>query len=938
MKQSVTYRSVWGLLLIALAFSPLYSQAQRFIPKKVKLNNVAGFQSATNYTVVGDSGTIYTTLNAGQTWVKDTINTTYNIKQITTRFSANIWARLAVGDSGLFAFSLGAAGQNYNWSVVNLNTKRTLRAVSGGGAWYGGDGVMAGDSGTVYFWHRQNNNNNVFNFSRPEWGNIYSMHVRRYETSSGGLRRQDLIFGGDSGRVYTMFRDSSQVTNRVDSTFIFRTINFDSLTTGRIITIAPGNTPGGRLIAYANNGDILNIIPQGQGLYRATLVTNTPQTVNGLACTRLPQLNAAAFASQAWNVRWNVMIGNNGNIQGAYTDGGDGLRSLHCGNSGTNLNLNGIYGYQPSGLPPQFIIVGDSGVVINTARAAAVPAIIEPLGPTAFCKNAGSVILRDTLAGNYTYQWFRNGVAIPNATQATFTATDSGSYFVRRRTFDFLRTLNNNGQWTTFNGPDTNSNAIQLRFLPAPARPSIVANTATEIQANGSTGAVSYRWIFNGSFLAEDTSNRLLPAATGRYRVVAIGPNGCPSDTSAAYEFQVCAEIPTALNFVRDTTICRGSNILLRYTPPTELTGLQYQWFRSGTPVGTGGQSNLQTVVDTGTFVLRIIKSNCEVFTNTIRISVSELPATPTITVNGNLALCSGDSVTLEAPEGFAAFRWTQGLTNVIGNQRTITLSAATAGVRLQTINESGCLSAQSQPVSVTLSQRPNAPTITVTGGTLRCEGERVTLTAPNANAYLWSTGATTRTIEATTTGSYTVSIRTTTTGCFSLASAPVELTFNPVPAVPTIVRRNDTLEATGSVASAYQWFRNGTIINGATEAIYVTTLAGNYTVRAIEANCQSAASAPFNVTSLQAAQAQFNLRVFPNPSAGNFTVVGNTRINKLEVIDPTGKVVYQQTDLATETDGLLKLNLQGILQRGTYLLRVSDQNNASAIMKVVIE
>lgn len=936
MKQPVTYRSVWGHFLIALTLLPLYTQAQRFIPKKVRLNDVATFNSATRYTVVGDSGTIYSTLDAGQTWITDTIGSKHNIYDIHSGLGAGQWVRMITGDSGLFAYSLGES--NYRWTILNTNTKRKIHQAHGNGDWYGATGFAIGDSGTLMFWHRSNNQDRLFNFSNAQWGNLYSVFAFRFETSSTGIRRQNLVFGGDSGKVYTLIRDSSQIRTTVDTTFLFRTINFDTLTTGRIISIVTTANNGPRLMAYADNGDILTLIPIGRGNYRAEKLLITPTTTGGLSCNRLNRINAAAFSPQSWNIRWNIIVGNGGAIQGNYTDGSAGSRGLFCGNSGTNLNLYGAWGGQLTPDRAFFIAVGDSGVVINSARITAVPAIIEPLGPTEFCKNAGSVILRDTLAGNYTYQWFRNGVAIPNATQATFTATDSGSYFVRRRTFDFLRTLNNNGQWTTFNGPDTNSNAIQLRFLPAPARPSIVANTATEIQANGSTGAVSYRWIFNGSFLAEDTSNRLLPAATGRYRVVAIGPNGCPSDTSAAYEFQVCAEIPTALNFVRDTTICRGSNILLRYTPPTELTGLQYQWFRSGTPVGTGGQSNLQTVVDTGTFVLRIIKSNCEVFTNTIRISVSELPATPTITVNGSLALCSGDSVTLEAPEGFASYRWTQGLTNIIGNQRTITLSAATAGVRLQTINEAGCLSAQSQPVSVTLSQRPNAPTITVTGGTIRCQGERVTLTAPNANAYLWSTGATTRTIEATTTGSYTVAIRTTTTGCFSLASAPVELTFNPVPAVPTIVRRNDTLEATGSVASAYQWFRNGTIINGATEAIYVTNLAGNYTVRAIEANCQSAASAPFNVTSLQAAQAQFNLRVFPNPSTGNFTVVGNTRINMLEVIDLTGKVVYQQTDLTTETDGQLKLNLQGILQRGTYLLRVSDQNNTSAIMKLVIE
>jgi hypothetical protein len=70
----------------------------------------------------------------------------------------------------------------------------------------------------------------------------------------------------------------------------------------------------------------------------------------------------------------------------------------------------------------------------------------------------------------------------------------------------------------------------------------------------------------------------------------------------------------------------------------------------------------------------------------------------------------------------------------------------------------------------------PLEPTITPNGPTTFCEGESVTLTSSEGFAYLWSTEATTKSIEVNTSGSYWVKIYDE-AGCESEPSANIDIT-----------------------------------------------------------------------------------------------------------------------------------------------------------------
>ena len=72
-----------------------------------------------------------------------------------------------------------------------------------------------------------------------------------------------------------------------------------------------------------------------------------------------------------------------------------------------------------------------------------------------------------------------------------------------------------------------------------------------------------------------------------------------------------------------------------------------------------------------------------------------------------------------------------------------------------------------------------SVPEITI-NGTVYCQGETITLTAGNADSYLWNTGATTQSINVTTSGNY--SVRVNPESSCSLTSNPVSIVMNPQP------------------------------------------------------------------------------------------------------------------------------------------------------------
>lgn len=204
------------------------------------------------------------------------------------------------------------------------------------------------------------------------------------------------------------------------------------------------------------------------------------------------------------------------------------------------------------------------------------------------------------------------------------------------------------------------------------------------------------------------------------------------------------------------TTFCAGGSVTL-----TATSGSSYLW-------NTGATTQSINASSTGNYSVTVTNANGCSGSASQSVTVNPLPSV-SISAGGPTTFCSGGSVTLTASAG-SSYLWNTGAT-------TQSIIANTTGSYSCTVtNTNGCSNSASQSVTVN-----PLPTVSISAGgpTTFCDGGAVTLTASSGSSYLWSTGATTSSIIASTTGNYSVTV-TNANGCSNEASQPV--TVNPLP------------------------------------------------------------------------------------------------------------------------------------------------------------
>nr|WP_294858702.1 FG-GAP-like repeat-containing protein [uncultured Fluviicola sp.] len=444
-------------------------------------------------------------------------------------------------------------------------------------------------------------------------------------------------------------------------------------------------------------------------------------------------------------------------------------------------------------------------VTVNTTPAA--PTITAG-GPTTFCAG-GSVTL--TSSAGTSYLWSTG------ATTASISVTAAGSYTVQVTT----------GGCTS---PVSSPTTIIVNALPA--TPTITAGGSTTFCAGGSvtltaSAGTTYLWSTGA------TTPSISATTSGSYTVQVTNPAGCLSAASTPTSVTVNALPATpTITPSGSTSICAGGSVTL-----TASAGTTYLW-------STGETTASIIVTAAGSYTVQVTNATgcLSPVSSPTTVTVNALPATPTITAGSSTTFCAGGSVTLTASAG-TTYLWSTGAT-------TASISATTSGsYTVQVTNPAGCLSPASSPTTVTVNALPAAPTITAGGPTTFCSGGSVTLTASAGNTYLWSTGATTASINVTTSGSYTVQV-TNATGCLSTASAATIVTVNTLPATPSISNSGsaafclgNTVTLTSSAGTSYIWS------TGATTQSIVVGASGSYTVQVTNAaGCLSASSSPVNI------------------------------------------------------------------------------------------
>lgn len=267
--------------------------------------------------------------------------------------------------------------------------------------------------------------------------------------------------------------------------------------------------------------------------------------------------------------------------------------------------------------------------------------------------------------------------------------------------------------------------------------------------------------------------------------------------------------------------------------------------FWSGNGVTNGVFSPSEAGLGTQTLTYVFTNSNGCSQTVTTNVEVKPTPSKPQVfIVSTSTTICSGDSVTVTTVPA-TKYLWSNGAT-------TATPSFKESGrYTVRIANAEGCWSDSSDGISIEVLPAPEKPTITAQGLTTLCAGDSVELTSSEGLAYLWSNGATTRSIQAKTSDNYSVKVQGL-NNCYSVASAPKLVQVKPLPIRPVVQVVGDTLLCAGdsTVLIAPVGFNFYFWSDGRTTQGIRVGASGNYSVAVIGAEgCRSIESVPTKIT-----------------------------------------------------------------------------------------
>ncbi|KQT16826.1 gliding motility protein [Chryseobacterium sp. Leaf404] len=339
----------------------------------------------------------------------------------------------------------------------------------------------------------------------------------------------------------------------------------------------------------------------------------------------------------------------------------------------------------------------DIGVQILGSNGVQLPASIN------VCDNAPQTFTASVQNPNATYQWFLNNVAIPGATNATYTAIQPGVYKVEvlfpGSSCPGTATVTIVGGTT----PTTQNATLTACY----AQGNAIFNLNNANTAISTTPGATFTYYVNqADAVAGNANNIQTPTvypSPGNQTVYVLVKNGFCSKV-AQLQLVKAPEI-TANVAAPPVLTCTNSQITLNGSASVYPAGSTFAWTTTGGNIVSGGNTLNPVINASGTYTLTISNTyqpgnlTCT-SVSTVTVTGDSAPPSPTLTAS-KMQICSGETVTLTAGGG-VTYTWSTlpgtGNTQTVSPTTTTTYSVTAVGAN-------GCPSANPATVTVEVSQ-----------------------------------------------------------------------------------------------------------------------------------------------------------------------------------------------------------------------------------------
>ena len=434
--------------------------------------------------------------------------------------------------------------------------------------------------------------------------------------------------------------------------------------------------------------------------------------------------------------------------------------------------------------------------------------------------------------------------------------------------------------------------------------PNVNNNTLTRLQFKGCTD-------INISNSSDYTPPPITYSKAGTYNINLMVDEGLPTQTSFCKTIVVIP--PPKKSPTIDTAFCANDSILLKSNFPAAIN----LW-------NTGSSNNSIIVKNPGIYWVEANSYGCSV-RDSVAVLKNELPI---VKIGKDTALCSGDSLKLDAGNIGSQFLWQNGSTQQTFIAKTTQLYA----VQVTSLNR--CINKDSINLIVN-----TLPAFQLTNDTTICKGENIQLeaNAGNINSYNWIPEPTLSdplvfnpVASPQNSTKYFISI-TDKNGCSNKDS--VLINVDELPIVKTIadtaicIGSSITLATTGSGNCIYQWSPANDLSNPSIQNPVASPLSKTqYTVTAKDTwGCISTTSVSIALKSL------------PVISAYGDTTICSSASVQLLATSP-GNAVFNWTPDIDLNNSSIANPIASPLQTTTYKVTALGNNNCSANDSVLIK
>jgi len=530
--------------------------------------------------------------------------------------------------------------------------------------------------------------------------------------------------------------------------------------------------------------------------------------------------------------------------------------------------------------------IGCNSVALITVTVNSTVPIISINSSTNSICPTNTVIL--TAAGAINYTWtggVSNGVAFSPLATSNYTVSGSNGC-----------------------GTSTALTSVTVTPLPVIAISSSSAVCAGNTATLSAGGALTYTWM-PGNILGPNII--VSPLVSIIYTLTGTTPV-----CAGVYTLSLIAKPnPTVTTSASNSLICAGAQVTL-----TAFGASTYTW-QSGPTV-----SSSLVVSPTAPTAYQVSGTNSLGCTSNSTQVVIVNPSPIINVIASETLICAGGSSTLTASGG-SNYTWNFGPTTasvVVSPTANTVYSVTSIGV--------GCNTTQTISVDVF------TQTLTVSNSTAICLGSSVTLNASGGTTYLWSNGGTGSSIFVYPSVStlYTVSAVTVINNMSCNSTGSVNLTINPNPTVTAVLTRSvicrgESTILTANGANTYVWNNTATTTSFVINPIINT----NYTVTGTNLNgCKGTGTVQIKVntcTGISELNNQNGLKIYPNPTNGDFTIESQVNIN-LELINELGQFV--RLIKLSEVNNR-KINISE-LSNGIYFL-IGKKDNLKVKQKIIV-